>query len=197
MSRGGNLATACGGITCFTALTEVTSNICSNTLATGNGPGTVYLCWRNNNGVTGLAVGSHTGTLTIGTTTINITLVVVAPRAYDAFVNKPGYPSGCTNSASRLPTCRHLHHHQRAARQYGILDPGGGRVLHRPAVRSIRCAASRHAGYNIQYSSVTAFSASSTYILVNDSDGFVHVYNRVTATQAYGPLAGRDQHRPV
>src|SRR5688572_20636323 len=103
ISRGGNLATACGGTWCFTAVSSISGTLCSGTLPTGNGAGSIVLCWRSTNGLESLALGDHTGTLTVGSTTINITLRVLAPFAYDKFVYKPGYPISCTNSATGFP----------------------------------------------------------------------------------------------
>lgn len=188
LARGGSLATGCEfGGHCFNAV-SVVGLLCSDTLVTGNGPGAFSLCWRKSNGAEFLAVGPHTGTLEVGSTTINITLHVLAPFAYDAFVDKAGYPSGCSNTAAGYPhadTCT-ITNERPDSTSFSI--PAAGGCYIDPQFGNEVCRVTP-SGYNIQYSALSAFSASGAYLLVFASDG-VHVFNRATATAAYGPLPG-------
>ena len=127
ISRGGDLNTACGNAYgyCFNAVQTVT-NIVSGPPASGSGPGTLYLSWRGL-GADGFPVGTYTGTLTIGITVIQITLIVMQPNAYDAMVYPPGFPSGCVKSNpnfTQADTCT-ITGERPASTAFAIPAPGG------------------------------------------------------------------------
>lgn len=191
MSRAGTLSTACaaGSNVCFTAVTSV-STLCSSTLASGSNAGTVYLCWN------GLlthepAVGSHTGTLVIGTTTINVTLVVLSAAAYDKWVYKSGYPSGCIDPSGygvgfdTTGQCT-ITNERPTSTSFSIPSVGGSYVDPQFGYTVQRVSAARTA---TQYGALSAFSANATYVLIGDELGNASAYTRTTGVKTYPDIA--------
>ncbi|MFN0104521.1 MAG: hypothetical protein ACKV2U_20840 [Bryobacteraceae bacterium] len=186
ISLGGALSTACGG-SCFNVVNKIVT-IANGRPAVGFGEGTVYLTWRGL-GSQDLPVGTHTGALTIGATTIKITLVVEPRNAYDAFVYPPGFPIGCANSDPGYPhadTCA-ITDERPASTGFSITAAGGSYVDPQFGYKVSRITPS---GYNIQYGSVTAFSAGGKYILASNGSGSVNVFDRGNARVAFADLPG-------
>jgi hypothetical protein len=179
ISRGGSLSTACSNAQgyCFNAATAE-SSICNSALPTGSGPGSVILCW---NGLltSQLAVGQHTGTLTIGSTVINITLHILPDAALSAWVGIPGYNNNCTNSSEEYDTtdtCS-ISYERPSSNLLPLLPPPGNYVD--PEFGNV-ITRSTPDTQNIQYSALTACSATCKYIATNDTIGNVDIYNRQT-----------------
>jgi len=188
LSRGGSLATACGAAFgyCFNVATSSTATG-GGALPTGSGPGTLYLHWENL-AAESLAVGVHTGTLTVGSTVINITVNVLPRRTFDAFVYPPGFPSGCVNSFAAFPhadTCT-VSNERPASTAFTIPAPGGSYVDPQFGHTVTRVTGS---GQNIQYGALTAFSATAKYVLTSSISGQLSVY-RKDGSVAYSPVPG-------
>lgn len=185
MSRSGSLSTACGAAYgyCFNAVNSV-GTLCNGALPTGSDAGTTWLCF-NGLVTSNLAVGTHTGTLTIGSTNIAITLVVEEQNAYSAWGGLLGYPVGCSNSnASQydtVDTCT-ITDERPTSTAFSIPAQGGSYVDPQFGSTVTRITAS---GQNIQYGALSAFSATGKYIMTSDLSGNVDIYNRATATEAY------------
>ena len=192
ISLGGDLSTACGAAYgyCFNIVTSVSNN-CAGALPTGSGATTLYLCWANLAPFT-ISVGTHTGTVTIGSTTINVTLVVYAPNPWWSFSYPTGYPSGCvtTDSFPQADTCT-IPDERPTSTAFSIpsvagsyTDPTFGHVVSRVTDPS----------QTIQYGALSAFSATSKYVLTTTISGAgigqVNVYNRATGALAYSALPG-------
>jgi len=188
ISRGGELSTACGlayGY-CFNISTSPTATS-GAALPVGSGPATLYLYWTYL-GAESLSPGTHTGTVTIGTTVINITLSVEPRRSFDAFVYPAGFPSGCVNSSSAFShadTCT-VTNERPTSTSFAIPAPGGTYVDPQFGNTVRRITPS---GQNIQYSALSAFSATAKYVLTNSPNGQVNIYNR-NGTVAYSAVAG-------
>lgn len=186
LARGGDLGTAACGTFCFNVSTTPPSgSIMSNTLPTGSGATTLYLTWRKTAGAENLPLGSTSGTLTVGSTTLNITVITLAQFDYDKFVYKPGYPSGCTNSVAGFPhvdTCTPTNERPTStaftipAAGESYTDPQFGYSVKRLVV-----------GANLQYSTISAFNADSS-LVATEINGVVNIYNRATSALAYGSL---------
>jgi hypothetical protein len=175
-SRTGALATACGGSHCYT--TSPTS---------GSGAGSVTVTWAGLGAET-LAVGTHTGTLTIGNTAVAITVNVQPYRAFDHFAYGAGYPSGCSSATgfNTDPTCT-ITNERPTSTSFSI--PAVGGTYTDPqfggTVRRVTAA-----GQNIQYGALSAFSANGTYVMTSDASGNVDVYTVATAAEAYANVSG-------
>jgi len=187
ISRGGALSIDCSALNgfCFNAVTTVTT-ICNGALPTGSGAGSVFLCF---NGLISpqLGVGTHTGTLTIGDTAIAITMIVEPALPFDSWTGLPGFPSGCSNSSANYDTtdtCT-ITDERPTSTAFPIPSPGGSYIDPQFGSRVQRLTAS---GQNIQYSALTAFSATAKYVMTNDQSGNVNVYNRETSALAYASI---------
>lgn len=190
ISRGGTLNSACGNGYgyCFNAVQTVT-NLAAGPPASGNGPGTVYLSWRGL-GTQDLPLGTYTGTLTIGITVVQITLVVAPANAFDAMVYPPGFPSGCVNSNPNFiqaDTCA-ITGERPASTAFAIPAPGGTYVDPQFGHTVKRLTASDS---NIQYSALSAFSATAKYVLTSIGlEGAVRVIDRATSAVTYSSVPG-------
>ena len=187
ISRGGTLSTACSSSYCFSAATSSTASGPAS-LPTGNGPGTIYLYWRGL-GADALSAGSRTGTLTVGSTVINITMDAVTRRPFDTFIYPTNYPSGCsnTNSAySHLDTCT-VTNERPTSTAFSIPSPGGSYVDPQFGHTIKRVTAS---GQNVEYGALSAFSATGLYVLTTSSvGGAVNVYTQ-SGTLTYSSVPG-------
>lgn len=190
MSRGGSLSTLCnlGNGYCFNAVAAVTSG-CSGALPSGNDAGTTYLCW-NGLMTNEATVGTHTGTLTIGSTVINITLIVETPFSWQPWTYLTGYPSGCSTPTNydTGATCV-ITNEQPTSTAFSIpavgatyVDPQLGHIVRRVTA----------SGKNIQYGSLSSFSANGTYILTTLTNpvGEVNVITVATGAVAYTHWSG-------
>lgn len=189
LSRGGTLSSACFLVNgyCFNASTSATA-AGAGTLPTGSGPGTLYLYWDGLGTEFMMNAGTHTGTLTVGTTIINITLVVLPPLDFDQFVYRAGYPSGCVNSHpgySFLDTCT-ITNERPPSTALAIPTAGTSYTDAQFGNTILRLTPS---GNNIQYAALSAFSATGKYVLTNTPSGQVNVYNR-TGGIAYATVPG-------
>ncbi len=187
ISLGGPLASACSQAVgyCFNVSTSPTA-FGRGALPTGSGPATLYLYWEGL-GAEHLPVGAHAGTLTIGSTIIPVTLYAEPRQAYDPFVYVPRYPSGCNNTHAAYPhadTCE-IADERPPSTAFSPPLPGGSYVDRQFGHTITRLTGS---GMNIQYSTVTAFSATGKYVLVSDLSSNVHAYDRATATVAYSNI---------
>ena len=174
--RSGSLTTACAG-PCF-----------SVSPASGNGNGTVNVSFLAS-GSELLAAGTYTGTVTVGTTAVALTLQVLKRFSYDAFVYPPGYPSGCTNTSSGFPhadTCT-ISDERPSSAALAIPAPGGSYVDPQFGGTLIRLTVS---GRNIQYGALSSFSATAKYVLTSDSQGYLDIYNLAMRTTAYPSFPG-------
>jgi hypothetical protein len=188
LSRGGALATACGSAFgyCFNVSTSATATG-GGALPTGSGPATLYLYW-DGLGSESLLPGMHTGTLTVGTTVINIILSVEPRRSFDAFAYPPGFPSGCSNSFvafTHADTCT-ITNERPSSAGFSIPPPGGSYTDPQFGHTVWRVTG---AGQNIQYGALSAFSATAKYVLTSGTTGQVNVYNRA-GTLVYASIAG-------
>lgn len=189
ISRGGALATDCGAAYgyCFNVSTSATASG-GGALPVGSGPTTLYLYWSNL-AAESLSPGLHTGTLTVGSTVISITVSVEPRRSFDAFVYSTGYPSGCVNTFaafSHADTCT-ITDERPVSANFSI--PAQGEAYTDPqfgsTVRRITGA-----GQNIQYGALSAFSATGKYLLTSSTTtGQVAVYTQVGAV-AYPSVPG-------
>ena len=167
----------------------MSGTICSSTLATGNGPGTVYLCWRKTKALMASRSARTPALSPLAARRSTSPWSCSLHVAYDAFVYKPSYPSGCSNSVAGFPhadTCT-ITNERPASTAFSIPAAGGTYIDPQFGYAVQRLTAS---GFNIAYSGLTAFSATSAYVLVFDGNGAARVYNRATATEVYGPLSG-------
>lgn len=178
LSRGGPLSSACFMASgyCFNASTSATTTG-GAALPVGSGPGTLYLYWDGLGADFMLSAGTHTGTLTVGTTVIAITLIVLPRQDFDHFVYRPGYPSGCVNSHpgySFADTCVITDERPPStamavpAAGANYADPQFGHTVTRVTP----------SGNNIQYGALSAFSATGKYLLTSTPSGQINVYNR-------------------
>jgi hypothetical protein len=174
--RSGDLATACGGVPCF----QVTAT-------SGSGAGTTSLYWTGL-GFENLALGTYTGTITIGSTAIAITLVVEPRRPFDKFVYKAGYPVGCVNSSGdyqTLDTCTITN--ERPSSSSFVIPAVGGSYVDPQYGHTVRRVTP--SGHNIQYGALSAFSATGIYVLTSDSlSSVVDVYRVSTGAKTYSSL---------
>jgi hypothetical protein len=189
ISLGGALSTACGNAYgyCFNVVRELRA-IANGRPPAGSGEGTLYLTWKGL-GSQELPAGTHTGTVTIGSTTINITLVVVPRNAYDAFVYPRGFPAGCVNSDpgfTHADTCT-ITEERPPATGFPIPAVGGNYVDPQFGYTVSRITP---AGFSNQYGAVTAFSATGKYVLTANATGSVFVFDRERATVAYPDVPG-------
>ena len=174
---------------CVNLVTTV-DNTCDGALPTGNGAGTVWLCWSNM-GAFRLSVGTHTGAFTIGSTTINVTLEVYAADPYLTFDYRSGFPVGCSNSslvnypfgndtctiASELPPGTPG---TEVAVCDTYVDDAFGYTVKRITPK----------GRTTVYGALSAFSLNDTYIsAVNAIDGQMSVYDVATCTPTAVPGA--------
>lgn len=186
MSRGGTLSTACGASNgyCFNAVNSVTTN-CTGALPTGSGAATVYLCWN------GLmthepAVGTHTGTLTIGDTVISITLVVYAAQPYSHWAYKAGYPSGCSTPTYFDTAAECTLTNERPTSTAFSIPSAGGTYVDPQFGHTVRRVTA--AGQNIQYGALSAFNSDATMVLTSSTAGAVNAYTVATGTVAYSSI---------
>ena len=189
ITLGGTLSTACGNVYgyCFNVVKQLRT-IANGSPVSGSGPDTVYLTWKGL-GSQELPAGRHTGTVTIGTTTINVTLDVVERNAYDAFVYQPGFPSGCVNSNPGFPhadTCT-ITDERPASTALSVPAVGGSYTDPQFGYKVTRITPS---GFIHQYSAVTAFSATGKYLLTATLSGSVNAVNSKNASIAYANISG-------
>lgn len=188
ISRGGAMSGDCfmANGYCFNASTSATASL-GAALPTGSGPGTIYLYWNGLGTEYRYPVGTQTGTLTVGSTVIDITLVMLPNLPYDYFAYNTGYPSGCTNSNpgySHLDTCT-ITNERPTSTALAIPAPGGSYVDPQFGNAVARVTPS---GNNIEYGAVTAFSAAGTYVLTSNPSGQVNAFSRASGTLAYGSI---------
>lgn len=188
MARSGTLSTACSDVNgyCFNAVSTVTTT-CSGSLPTGSGAGTTNLCW-NGLVTSQLGVGTHTGTLTIGSTAIAITLIVQAAEPYSTFVYSTGYPSGCstTSGYANQDNCT-ITNERPTSGAFSIPAAGAGYNDPQFGNQVTRLTANTR---NIQYGAVTAFSATNKYVMTSNLTGTVYIYTRATGVETYTLPAG-------
>ena len=189
ITLGGALSKACeaGFGYCFNVVNEVRT-IANGEAVTGRGEGKVYLTWRGL-GSQEIAIGKHTGTVTIGSTTIKITLMVHQRDAYDAFVYLPGFPVGCVNSGpgfTHADTCT-ITDERPASTGFSIPPVRGSYADPQFGYKVSRITPS---GYFNQYGAVTAFSATGRYLLTSTSSGHTNIFHLETATLAYADVPG-------
>jgi hypothetical protein len=194
IKRSGPLSTACNAAWgyCLNTVDAATaaSTDCSmrGGVVTGNGPGTVYLCGRSL--VTHeLPLGVTAGSFTIGSTTVNVELIVVARNAWEPWLYKPGYPRGCAQNApyNTEETCV-ITGEQPASTTFATPLPGGSYIDPQFGYPVTRLTAS---GDNIQYGALSAFSANAKYILTGTGPaGNIRVLKRDTGEVAYDGLPG-------
>ena len=189
ITLGGGLSTACGNAYgyCFNVVKEIRT-IANGKPVSGRGEDTVYLTWKGL-GAQELPAGQHTGTVTIGATTINVTLDVVQRNAYDAFVYQPGFPKGCVNSNSGFPhadTCT-ITDERPTSNAFQIPAVGDRYVDPQFGYEVTRITPS---GFVNQYGAVTAFSANGKYLLAATLTGSVNAFDRETASITYANIPG-------
>lgn len=192
ISRGGTLSTACvtqNGY-CFNILTAPpalwNTNV-AGALPTGSDATTLYLSWQFL-GPEDLAVGDYTGTVTIGATTIPITLHILTPNPYYTFSYKPGpYPVNCANTNAGYPqadTCTITDQRPNStsfaipASGASYTDPQFGYTVNRVT----------SSGHTTAYSSVYALNADSSLLLEFTLSGTPYLINPSTGVVVHGPL---------
>jgi len=192
ISRGGDMNTDCGSHNgyCFNATSSITTNA-AGAVPTGNGAGTIYLSW-DALGAYLLSLGAHTGTLTVGDTTINITATLVAPDDYLDFTYRSTFPVGCSNSS--------LTNYPFGADTCTISDelPGG---TYSAPIAVCDSYVDDAFGYTVRrltaknittsYSATTAFSLNNTYVAATTiPGGATNIYNVSTCATAHAGAPG-------
>lgn len=136
-----------------------------------------------------LTPGLHTADVGMGPQHWTVRLHVLKRAPYLPFFYRAGYPMGCRNSNAQMPfqdTC--VISNEQPARGLGALerpgdsfrDPQFGSPVHRMT----------ESGFLLAYSSMRMFSANARYVLVADSDGFLHVWERESNRQLGAPFSG-------
>lgn len=190
LARGGTLATACGMANgyCFTASSS-TSGLgysCPNNLPAGSGATTLYLCWKALVSQD-LTPGTYTGTLTVGSTTINITLIVKARPAFHAWTWPSGsYPSGCTTDSGYDTPNRCTFTNERPTSTSFSIPAVGGSYVDPQFGSTVSRVTS--AGVFVSYSAVTAFNADDSLVFGTDTSGNVNVYPRTGGAATYSAV---------
>jgi hypothetical protein len=141
------------------------------------------------NGAESLPEGSITGLISVGSQVVPLTLNVLPPRAFDENVYTPGYPVGCYNSSpyySHQDTCQ-VPNELPGATSIDVPAPG---VSKRDSLFGGDFTRLTPAGYNIQYSTISAFSATAKYVLTSSDNGSVHVFDRLSRTVAFANVQG-------
>lgn len=190
LARGGTLSTACGSGFgyCFTASSSSSglATSCPDNLPVGSGATTLYLCWKNL--VTSdLTTGTYTGTLTVGSTTINITLIVLPrPAFYSWTYPSVSYPSGCTTDAGFDTANRCTFTNERPtstafsipAVSASYTDPQFGYPITRVT----------SSGQFVSYSAEVACNADCSLIQTTDTSGNVNIYPRAGGSPTYSAI---------
>jgi hypothetical protein len=174
-TRGGTLSAGCSG-PCFTL-----------SPSSGNGNATITVSFLGS-GSELLGPGTHSGTVTIGGSVVALTVEVQKRLSYDAFVYPPGYPMGCVNTSSSFPhadTCT-ISGERPSSTALPIPSAGGSYTDPNFGNTVIRLT---NSGNNIQYGALSAFSATSKYVLTSDPEGFLNIYRLADRSVAYGPIS--------
>lgn len=192
LARGGTLGSMCSGGPgyCFTISSSSSgvATTCPDNLPSGSGATTLYLCWKPipNNAIT---PGTYTGTATVGSTTISLTLIVLARNVFNAWLwPSASYPSGCTTgSGYDTPNNCTITNERPTSESFSIpavsgsyTDPQFGYTVTRVTT----------AGQFLAYSTIRALNADDTYIFTTDGTGNVNIYPKAGGAAAYSAVSG-------
>lgn len=158
--------------------------------ASGTGAGTITISYFQHGGEN-LTVGTHTGTLTIGSTAVALSVVVVAANAFMPFTYRAGYPAaGCTNPNSTgysfLSQCP-VSNERPPSTAFAIPTVCGS---YTDSAFGATVKRLTPAGPHNTYSSIVSFSANNKYVYTSTVGGSNAIYKLSDCSVAYSAVAG-------
>lgn len=188
LAKAGDLNTGCGG-SCF----KLRNAANGNEVSSGSGNMIVVIDFVGF-GSESLDTGNFTGTVTVNPSSgddvvVNISLDVEVREPYLTFVYPDGYPVGCTNSSSgysHADTCDIPDEYppdsdfEIPAASSSYVDPAFGYTVKRIT----------GPGNNHSYSTRSAFSADSAYLMLSESDAAPDIWRISDATKIHNNEPG-------